>query len=122
MTFPKAGTVNEKPLETRILSPGEIFTDKFFCTYCDTEIEALNAQKYFATRFYRAGLDSKTTSWILYRKWHSNVPIQDFTPHTSLGGTSDIDWSKSIPEIDQQLCKNTSSPQKRLNLLKLGLR
>lgn len=65
----------------------------------------MNTQKYFATRFYRAGLDSKTTSWILYRKWHSNVPIQDFTPHTSLGGTSDIDWNKSIPEIDQQLYK-----------------
>ena len=27
------------------------------------------------------------------------VPLQDFT------STSDIDWSKSIPEIDQQLYK-----------------
>ena len=29
-------------------------------------------------------------------KW-AYVPLQDFTP------ASDIDWSKSIPEIDQQL-------------------
>lgn len=28
-----------------------------------------------------------------------NVPLQDFTER------SDIDWSKSIPEIDQQLYK-----------------
>lgn len=27
------------------------------------------------------------------------MPLQDFTPN------SDIDWSKSIPEIDQQLYK-----------------
>ncbi len=31
-------------------------------------------------------------------KW-KYVPLQDFTP------SSDIDWSKSIPEIDQQLYK-----------------
>lgn len=31
-------------------------------------------------------------------KW-AKVPLQDFTPN------SDIDWSKSIPEIDQQLYK-----------------
>jgi hypothetical protein len=27
-----------------------------------------------------------------------HVPVQDFT------SASDIDWSKSIPEIDKQLC------------------
>ena len=31
------------------------------------------------------------------RNTWSKVPLQDFTPQ------SDIDWSKSIPEIDQQL-------------------
>jgi len=34
------------------------------------------------------------------------VPLQDFTSH------SDIDWSKSIPEIDQQLyAKYNLSPE-----------
>lgn len=38
----------------------------------------------------------KTTQDITPDKW-KYVPLQDFTPN------SDIDWSKSIPEIDQQL-------------------
>lgn len=97
MVFPKAGLVNEKPLATRILRPGEIFTDKYLCIFANSEQEAKNAEKYFNSKFYRAGLYSKTTSWNLYRQWHSNVPLQNFTSN------SDIDWSKSIPEIDQQL-------------------
>jgi type II restriction enzyme len=40
-------------------------------------------------------------------KW-AYVPLQDFTPH------SDIDWSKSIPEIDEQLYnKYGLSPEER---------
>jgi len=38
----------------------------------------------------------KITQDNLPRTW-SEVPLQDFTP------LSDIDWSKSIPKIDQQL-------------------
>ncbi len=97
MVFPKAGTVDRKPLATRILKPGEIFTDKYLCIFTDSEQEALNAEKYFNSKFYRAGLDSKATSWNLYRQWHGNVPVQDFT------NNSDIDWSKSNTEIDRQL-------------------
>jgi superfamily II DNA or RNA helicase len=97
MVFPKAGTVDKKPLITRILKPGEIFTDKYLCIFADSEQEALNAEKYFNSKFYRAGLDSKATSWIFYRQWHGNIPVQDFT------NNSDIDWSKSSAEINRQL-------------------
>lgn len=38
----------------------------------------------------------KTTQHNSISTW-ANVPLQDFTSN------SDIDWSKSIPEIDQQL-------------------
>ena len=38
----------------------------------------------------------KKTKDITAYKW-KYVPLQDFTP------SSDIDWSKSIPEIDKQL-------------------
>ncbi len=97
MVFPKAGIVYKKALTTRILQPGEIFTDKYLCIFTNSELEAINAEKYFNSKFYRAGLDSKVTSWNLYRQWHSNIPIQDFTAN------SDIDWSCSSAEIDQQL-------------------
>lgn len=97
MVFPKAGTVNAKPLNTRILGPNEIFTDKYLCIFTDSEQAARNAEKYFSTKFYRAGLHSYATSWNLYRNWHCMIPLQDFTAN------SDIDWSKSLVDIDQQL-------------------
>lgn len=65
----------------------------------DLEICAVNARKYISTKFTRSLLGIlKTTQDITPEKW-KYVPLQDFTP------TSDIDWSKSIPEIDQQLYK-----------------
>lgn len=65
----------------------------------ETEKEAEACLKYVKTKFARALLgtlkvtkDNKKGAW-------ANVPLQDFTEN------SDIDWSKSIPEIDQQLYK-----------------
>lgn len=62
-----------------------------------TRQETENALKYLNTRFARFMVslvqytqNTKSDSYLL-------VPLQDFT------SGSDIDWSKSIPEIDQQL-------------------
>lgn len=61
--------------------------------------EAENVEKYVKTKFARAMLGIlKITQDCPAPKW-KYVPLQDFTPN------SDIDWSKSIPEIDQQLYK-----------------
>ena len=38
-------------------------------------------------------------NWMIYRNWHSLVPIQDFS------NDSDIDWSGSLKSIDEQLYK-----------------
>ena len=51
------------------------------------------------TRFTRLLLLLAMSSIHLSKMTFSFVPLQDFTP------TSDIDWTKSIPEIDQQLYK-----------------
>lgn len=65
----------------------------------DSKEEAENALKYVRTKFARTMLgilkitqDNPIETWRL-------VPLQDFTTK------SDIDWSKSIPEIDKQLYK-----------------
>lgn len=59
--------------------------------------EAEACLKYVKSKFARALLGIlKTTQDNPKGKW-KHVPLQDFTV------TSDIDWSKSIPEIDQQL-------------------
>lgn len=66
----------------------------------ETEIEALNLEKYIKSKFCRCMLSVlKSTQDITPSKW-KYVPLQDFTPN------SDIDWSQSVADIDQQLyCK-----------------
>lgn len=63
----------------------------------DTEQEADSLVKYLKTKFARALLGIlKVTQDITPRVWKF-VPLQNFTSE------SDIDWSKSVAEIDQQL-------------------
>ena len=63
----------------------------------DMQIEAENCMKYVKSKFARAMLGTlKITQHNSISTW-KNVPLQDFTPN------SDINWKKSIPEIDQQL-------------------
>ena len=62
-----------------------------------TRVEAENLLKYIKSKFARVMLSVlKVTQHNPVSTWQ-NVPLQDFTKN------SDIDWSKSIPEIDQQL-------------------
>ena len=61
--------------------------------------ESEAAMSYIKTKFARVLLGVlKITQHISPDKWRY-VPLQNFTP------ASDIDWTKSIPEIDQQLYK-----------------
>ncbi len=63
----------------------------------DTPIEAENLLKYIYSKFCRLLLGSlKATQRNNASTW-ANIPLQDFTEN------SDIDWSKSISEIDKQL-------------------
>lgn len=63
----------------------------------ETNYEAVALLKYVKTKFTRALLSTlKVTQHNPKNVW-SNVPLQDFT------SSSDIDWSKSIDDIDQQL-------------------
>ncbi len=63
----------------------------------DTELEAINAQKYIKTKFARALLGVKKTTQHNPPETWQYVPLQDFTAN------SDIDWSGSVREIDRQL-------------------
>ncbi|WP_022932097.1 hypothetical protein [Treponema bryantii] len=65
----------------------------------ETQVEAENCMKYIKTKFARAMLGTLKVTQDNPRETWLNVPIQDFT------ATSDINWNKSIPEIDKQLYK-----------------
>lgn len=63
----------------------------------DTRNEAESLLKYVKTKFARAMLGTLKVTQDNNRDTWDNVPLQDFTPK------SDIDWTKSVSEIDQQL-------------------
>ena len=76
-----------------------------------TENEALACMKYIKSKFARALLgilkitqDNDRSVWKL-------IPLQDFTEN------SDIDWTKSISEIDQQLYKKYNLTQDEINFI-----
>ena len=93
-----------KPIPARILGkaviaePDTSSIPTFMSIGCfDTKEEALNTEKYIKTKFVRALVGIlKITQHITPATW-AYVPLQDFT------AASDIDWTKSIPEIDKQL-------------------
>ncbi|HIU21832.1 MAG TPA: Eco57I restriction-modification methylase domain-containing protein [Candidatus Limadaptatus stercorigallinarum] len=77
-----------------------VCTDSLIPIGCfDTEAEALNLQKYIKTKFLRYIVGILKVSQNVYQNVYQFVPLQDFTEK------SDIDWSKSVTEIDQQLYK-----------------
>ena len=76
-----------------------------------TLVEAENLTKYIKTRFARATLGIlKVTQDITPSKWKF-VPLQDFTPN------SDIDWSKSVHEIDLQLYRKYGLDEKEIEFI-----
>lgn len=94
------GSFGEK-LSTPIIGyPGDAATETFMSIgIFDNLKELQNCIKYIKSKFARALLGiKKSTQANTPGKWEY-VPLQDFTEN------SDIDWSKSIPEIDQQLYK-----------------
>lgn len=58
-----------------------------------------NCAKYIQCKFFRALLFFNRSSLNISNSTFELAPLQDFTEH------SDIDWSKSVEEIDQQLYK-----------------
>lgn len=94
------GEVLSTPLvgEPLVGEPLVGFTETFISIGAfDFEVEAQNCLKYVKSKFARTMLGVlKVTQDNPREKW-VKVPMQDFTPQ------SDIDWTKSIPEIDRQL-------------------
>lgn len=88
-------------LSTPVVLEPQVATTQTFLTVGNFENseEASACLDYTRTKFARALLGVlKITQDNPSRVWE-HVPAQDFSSN------SDIDWSKSVPEIDQQLYK-----------------
>ncbi len=93
-----AGVFGETISQPIIIEPMQGYTQTYIGVGAfETRQEAENAEKYIKTKFTRTMLGIlKITQHNDIGTWRL-IPLQDFTPD------SDIDWSKSIPEIDKQL-------------------
>lgn len=94
------GAFGEAPQTPIVGAPGDGSSATFLSIgKFETEQEAENVIKYSKTKFVRSLISTlKVTPNSTKDTW-ANVPIQNFTSQ------SDIDWSKSIDEIDKQLYK-----------------
>lgn len=76
-----------------------------------TQEEAESVLKYIMSKFARTMLGTLKVTQDNPRETWLNVPLQDFTAN------SDIDWSKSIPEIDQQLYKKYNLTEEEISFI-----
>jgi hypothetical protein len=77
----------------------------------DTKSEALAAEKYIKTKFVRVLLG------ILKITQHNSVMTWKLIPMQAFTSDSDIDWSKSISDIDQQLYKKYNLSADEINFI-----
>lgn len=81
-----------------VLEPGTICTESYLLLdIFDSEEDARNMHKYMRTQFVRFLIGAILLTQNIVRDKFRFVPQQDFTAN------SDIDWSKSVGEIDAQL-------------------
>ena len=100
-----------------ISKPTESFADTFLAIGAfKTNEDAEACLKYIKTKFARAMLGVlKVTQHNPKSTW-KYVPLQDFT------ASSDIDWSKSIPEIDKQLYKKYNLSPEEISFIETKVR
>ena len=92
--------LNDDNLNSFIGEPGTVSTETYLVIGADLLLDFVSAEnitKYFKTKFLRFQLSLAKASQHATAKTYQFVPLQNFT------STSDIDWSKSVADIDRQL-------------------
>lgn len=108
----------DKDGKCRVLSILDVLSPKTVCTetylvvdsFEDKE-EAQNLRKYLESKFARFLILQASSSIMITKNSFIFVPLQDFTSH------SDIDWSKSISEIDRQLYRKYGLDEKEISFI-----
>lgn len=92
--------LNDDNLNSFVGEPNSICTESYIVVGAGTindKNSAINVSKYLTTKFVRFMHKQAKASQDASSKTYRFIPIEDFTSE------SDIDWSKSINEIDEQL-------------------
>lgn len=95
-----SGKYGEQLTDPIVGKPNDGTTDTYLSAgIFENEKEPLNFSVYMKTKFFRALLGVKKVTQHCPPTVWKMIPLQDFTEN------SDIDWSKSVAEIDRQLYK-----------------
>ena len=106
------GIFGEVLTATEIVSAGAGATDTFINIGAfDTKEEAEALTSYIKTKFLRAMLGIKKVTQDNSRGMWDMIPLQDFT------ASSDIDWSRSIHEIDLQLYRKYKLSKEEIDFI-----
>lgn len=107
-----------KPVPARIIGkpdcaePDASFVPSFISIgNFSTDGEAQNLSKYLRTKFVRTLIGVLKVTQDITPEKCKYVPLQNFTT------SSDIDWSKTIAEIDQQLYKKYGFTQREIDFI-----
>lgn len=98
--IPEAGGSGNDPYvvgKPEYADKNTICTQSYLYVPFENKIEARNFISYINTKLFRVLVSACKVSQHTPSKTYRFVPMQDFTAN------SDIDWGKSIPEIDRQL-------------------
>lgn len=118
--IPKAvgsGKMNELRLKPIIAEPNSCCTETYVVIGPFEKKDVMeNCENYVKTTFFHFMLGLKKYTQDTTSKTYAFVPLQDFT------STSDIDWTKSIPEIDAQLYKKYNLTQEEIEFIESMIR
>jgi hypothetical protein len=106
--------LNDDNLNTFIGDEGTVCTETYFVFGVELNLDlnsAKNICKYFTSKFARFTHSLAKASHHGTSKTYKFVPLQNFT------AKSDIDWSKSIEEIDKQLCEKYKLSQEEIEFV-----
>lgn len=106
------GAIGEQIPSPILGSPIQVCTETFLrYGSFGKKYEAENALKYLKTKFFRCLVGIYKNTQHTTRRVYVAVPMQDFT------SASDIDWTKDISQIDQQLYKKYHLSQAEINFI-----
>lgn len=106
------GTFGETISQPEIEGPGVGHTETFISIgKFENRNSAENVLKYISTKFARTLLS------ILKVTQNGNKPVWKYVPMQDFTASSDIDWSKSVHEIDLQLYKKYGLDEQEINFI-----
>jgi hypothetical protein len=92
-------------------SSNSVCSQSYLYSAFDTSIEAKNFIKYLKTKFFRSLVLAVKVTQSAPQKTYRFVPMQDYSE------SSDIDWSKSVDEINKQFYTKYNLSEDDINFI-----